>query len=456
MDGSQSPTLPPAVASRVPMQAGLRLRLVERFLQFNAWPASRKMMLLTGPVLGAHLLGSAIASIGYEASANIDLPMLDRFLVLWSVAVAAFFVLSAGLVMLRREAPWLPYAWVSVYSLFIVALFHLFGTMSTPHMLWYPAVITLWAIYFDERVGTFSAVYLFVLILALSALELSGRLPYAPLLIDRSVDAHRNAGWFAAHVLVSVVLLGMSFSLQWLALSVRSVQEQRLRDTHDLLDRRTGQIRRYVPAQIADQILAGHGPGGGPHERRPLTVFFSDLEGFTGIAERLDPEDLSQVMNEYFTEMTAIAKRHGGTVDEFSGDAILILFGAPQFTNERDHALRAARMSLEMQSAVARLNARWFAAGIDVVFRVRMGINSGMVTVGHFGSQDRMKYTALGTHVNLAARLQYGCVPGRVLVSHSTRHWIHDQIECRPMGEVQFKGVSRPVRTYELVGEAGA
>ena len=455
MDGSQPPGLNSGSANPA-AEAGLRLRLVERFLQFNSWPASRKTALLTGPVLGAHLLGSAIAHLGYDASANIDLPGLDRFLALWSAAVAAFFVISGTMVVLGREGRWLPYAWVVVYSAFIAAMFHLFGTMSTPHMLWYPAVITLWAIYFDERVGTFSAVYLFVLIVALSVLEVSGRLPYAPLLIDRTVDAHRNAGWFAAHVLVAVVLLSLSFALQWLALSVRGVQERRLREANALLDQRTSLIRRYVPAQIADDILAGRQVGDGPHERRPLSVFFSDLQGFTEIAERLDPEDLSQVINEYFTEMTAIAKCHGGTVDELSGDAILILFGAPRFTSERDQALRAARMAMQMQSAVRTLNARWFSAGIDVVFRVRMGINTGMVTVGHFGSKDRMKYTALGTHVNLAARLQAGCVPGEVLVSHATRHWIHDEIECRPMGEVQFKGVSRPVRTYQLVGEVAA
>lgn len=432
-------------------QAGLRLRLVERFLQFNAWPASHKTALLTGPVLVAHLIGSTIAHVGYDASANIDLAGLDRFLALWSAVVAAFFVLSGAMVLLSREGRWLPYAWVGVYSLFIAAMFHLFGTMSTPHMLWYPAVISLWAIYFDERVGAFSAVYLFVLIVGLSVLEVSGRLPYAPLLIDRAVDAHRNAAWFAAHVLVSVVLLSVSFALQWLALSVRRVQEQRLRQANALLDQRTGLIRRYVPAQIADEILAGRQVAGGPLERRSLSVFFSGLQGFTEIAERLDPEDLSQVINEYFTEMTAIAKRHGGTVDELSGDSILVLFGAPQFSGERDQALRAARMALEMQAAVRDLNARWFAAGIDVVFRVRMGIDSGMVTVGHFGSQDRLKYTALGTHVNLAAQLEAGCRPGQVLVSHATRHWIHDTIECRPMGEVQYKGPNRPVRTYELV-----
>lgn len=456
MDGSPRPdvALEPAVSA--PSPTGLRVRLVERFIRFNSWPASHKTVLLTGPVLGAHLVGSVIAHVGYDASANVDLPALDRFLAMWSAAVAAFFLLSGTMALLGREGRWLPYAWVAVYSLFIAAMFHLFGTMSTPHMLWCPAVITLWAIYFDERVGTFSAVWLFALVVGLSVLEVSGRLPYAPLLLDRAVDAHLNAGWFAAHVLVAVVLLSMSFALQWLALSVRGIQEQRLRDANALLDQRTGLIRRYLPTQIADEILAGRQVSGGPHERRPLSIFLSDVQGFTEIAERLDPEDLSQIINEYFTEMTAIATRHGGTVDELSGDAILILFGAPRFSGERDQALRAARMAIEMQSAVGVLNARWFAAGIDVVFRVRMGINSGMVTVGHFGSPDRMKYTALGTHVNLAARLQAGSRPGQILVSHATRHWIHDAIECRPMGEVQFRGLSRPVRTYELVFEAGA
>jgi len=430
----------------------LRTQLVERFIAFNTWPASRKLALLTGPVLLAHLVGSTVAHFGFDASANIDLARLDAFLGWWSGAVAVFFGVSLGLVHTGRNWPAIPYAWVAVYSLFIVWMLHLFGTMSSPHMLWYPAVITLWAIYFDERVGVFSAAYLFVLIVLVGVLEVQGVIAYAPLLLDRTVDAQRNLGWLSAHVLVTVVLLSLSFLLQWLALSVRQVQETRLREANVLLDQSMRLIRRYVPTQIADDILAGQGQVTGGNERRRLTIFFSDLVGFTEIAERLDPEDLSRIINEYFSEMTAIAQRNGGTVDELSGDAILVLFGAPRFTDDRDHALRCARMALQMQDAVKVLNARWAADGIDVAFSVRMGINSGVVTIGHFGSPDRMKYTALGTHVNVAARLQAICQPGQVLVSQASWLLMNDRIDCFPCGEVQLKGLQRPVTVHQVIG----
>ncbi len=402
-------------------------------------------------MLLAHLVGSTVAHFGFHASANIDLARLDLFLALWSATVAGFFVLSLSMSLSGREGRFTAYAWVAVYSLFIVWMLHLFGTMSSPHLLWYPAVISLWAIYFDERVGVFSAAYLFVLIIIVCGLEMAGVLSYAPLLIERTVDAQRNLGWVGAHVLVTVVLLSLSFLLQWLALSVRRLQETRLRLANAMLDRSTQLIRRYVPTQIADEILAGKQQAAGRNERRPLTIFFSDIVGFTQIAERLPPEDLARIINEYFSEMTAIAQCHGGTVDELSGDAILVLFGAPSFTDDRDHALRAAAMAIEMQVAAEVLNLRWVDAGIDVAFQIRMGINSGVVTIGHFGSPDRMKYTALGTHVNLAARLQARCTPGKILVSHSTRDWIHDRIACAPRGEMQFKGLSKPVLTYEVI-----
>ncbi|WP_133880574.1 adenylate/guanylate cyclase domain-containing protein [Panacagrimonas perspica] len=430
----------------------LRTRLVERFIAFNTWPASRKLALLTGPVLLAHLVGSTVAHFGFDASANIDLARLDTFLGWWSGAVAGFFALSLWLVYTARDWRAVPYAWVAVYSLFIVWMLHLFGTMSSPHMLWYPAVITLWAIYFDERVGVFSAAYLFVWIVLVGVLEVQGVIDYAPLLLDRTVDAQRNLGWLSAHVLVTVVLLSLSFLLQWLALSVRRVQETRLRQANALLDRSMRLIRRYVPTQIADDILAGGAQATGDNERRRLTIFFSDLVGFTEIAERLDPEDLSRIINEYFSEMTAIAERNGGTVDELSGDAILVLFGAPRFTNDRDHALRSVRTALQMQEAVRVLNARWAADGIDVAFCVRMGINSGVVTIGHFGSPDRMKYTALGTHVNVAARLQAICEPAQILISQATWLLVNDRMECASRGDVQLKGLQRPVTTYQVIG----
>lgn len=429
----------------------LRTALVDWFIEFNHWPTSRKTALLSGLVLIAHVVGSAAARMGFDASSNIDLPRLDAFLMVWCGFVALYFLLSVTVARSGREGRWTAYGWVSIYSVFIAILFHLFGTMSSPHVLWYPAAISLWALYFDERVGMFSAVFLFALLVGVGLLELQGVLDYAPLLLNRTVDAQRSVGWFGAHAVVILVLLSLSFALQWLAIATRRIQAARLHDANAMLDRSTRLIRRYVPVQIADGILSGRDHTPVQNERRQLSIFFSDLAGFSEIAERLAPEHLARVINEYFSEMNAIAQRHGGTVDELSGDAILVLFGAPQATDDRDHALRAARMSLEMQSVVESLNRRWATDGIEAVFRVRMGINTGVVTVGHFGSSDRMKYTALGTHVNLAARLQASCVPGRVLVSQSVWELVGAEIACQPMGQMQLKGISAPVMTYAIV-----
>lgn len=438
-------------AQPVPRDAG-RPTLVERFIEFNTWPNARKTALLAGLVLVAHVVGSSLAHYAFAKSGNVDMRLLDVFLLLWGGNVLLHLVVSLALVRRGAEGRWTAYSWVTTYSVFIAVMLHLFGTMSTPHVLWYPAAISLWALYFDEVVGLYSALLLLGLILVVGGLELVGLLPYAPLLQERSLDAQHNLGWFSGHVLVFMVLLSLSFVLQWLAVAVRKVQESRLREAHAMLDRSTRLIRRYVPAQIADAILTDHHESDYPHERRRLTIFFSDVVGFSELAERLEPADLSRVVNEYFSAMTAVAERFGGTVDELSGDAILVLFGAPQATDDRDHALRAARMSVQMQEAVQGLDELWRRDGIAVDLKVRMGINTGVVTIGSFGSAQRTKYSAVGTPVNLAARLQAACEPGRVLISHDTWLLVHDEVGCTPHGELTLKGVSRPVTAYELDG----
>jgi class 3 adenylate cyclase len=210
-------------------------------------------------------------------------------------------------------------------------------------------------------------------------------------------------------------------------------------------------IRRYVPEQVADAVLSGANETVERHERRKLTIFFSDLVGFTDLSEELEPEDLANVLHDYFTEMNAIARKHGGTVDDLVGDAILVLFGAPERTDDRDQALRAVRMAVEMQEAMGPLNQRWEAAGIPETLRVRMGINTGVATVGNFGSAERTKYTALGKQVNVAARIQAQCDPGKVLISHPTWLLVRDEIACTPMGELTLKGLHKPMPAHEVV-----
>jgi class 3 adenylate cyclase len=209
-------------------------------------------------------------------------------------------------------------------------------------------------------------------------------------------------------------------------------------------------LRRYVPEQVADAVMSSTPEAVDRHERRKLTIFFSDLVGFTDLSEEMEPEDLANVLHDYFTEMNAIARKHGGTVDDLIGDAVLVLFGAPDFTDDRDQALRAVRMAAEMQEAMTALNERWASGGIPETLVVRMGINTGLATVGNFGSAERTKYTALGKQVNVAARIQSQCEPGKVLIGHTTWLLVRDEISCTPKGELQLKGLRKPMAAYEV------
>lgn len=210
-------------------------------------------------------------------------------------------------------------------------------------------------------------------------------------------------------------------------------------------------LRRYVPEQVAEAVLSNRSAAIGTHERRKLTIFFSDLVGFTDLSDEMEPEDLAAVLHDYFTEMSVVALKHGGTVDDLIGDAVLVLFGAPDFTDDRDQALRAVRMAVEMQEAMAGLNQRWASAGIPETLTVRMGINTGLATVGNFGSAERTKYTALGKQVNIAARIQSKCEPGKVLIGHTTWLLVRDEIACTPQGELTLKGLRKPMPAYEVV-----
>lgn len=230
---------------------------------------------------------------------------------------------------------------------------------------------------------------------------------------------------------------------------------QRWREREAQLEVANRLIRRYVPSQLADRILAGQHHESIGYERRNLTIFFSDIKGFTETADQLEAEKLSELLNEYLSEMSEIANKYGGTVDKFVGDAIMIFFGAPMATNDRDHALRAVCMAMEMQERMHELNRKWYKSGIQTPFQIRVGINTGMANVGDFGSRDRMDYTAIGNQVNLAARIEARCDPGKIMISHSTWGLVHDEIACIQKGEIEVKGIHYPIKVYEIETASG-
>jgi class 3 adenylate cyclase len=209
-------------------------------------------------------------------------------------------------------------------------------------------------------------------------------------------------------------------------------------------------LARYVPPQLAKKILAGDVAPVRDHHRRKLVMFFSDIKDFTRTTDSLEPEDMGELLNEYFSCMNDIIQKYEGTLANITGDALFVFFGAPDRTDDRDHALRCVRMAMEMQQKMQKLQKKWFSEGIEYPLQIRCGISTGMATVGSFGSGQRSEYSAMGMQVNLASRLESACEAGGILISHSTWALINDQVDCRSKETIEAKGFSRPVRAYEV------
>ncbi|MGD9363195.1 MAG: adenylate/guanylate cyclase domain-containing protein [Desulfobacterales bacterium] len=209
-------------------------------------------------------------------------------------------------------------------------------------------------------------------------------------------------------------------------------------------------MARYVPPQLAEKILAGDVAPLRNHRRRKLVMFFSDIKDFTRTTDSMEPEDMAELLNEYFSCMNDIIQKYEGTLANITGDALFVFFGAPDSTDDRDHALRCVRMAMEMQLKMQDLQKKWFSEGIEYPLHIRCGINTGMATVGSFGSGQRSEYSAMGMQVNLASRLETACEPGGILISHSTWALINDQVDCRSKASIEMKGFSRPLRAYEV------
>jgi adenylate cyclase len=156
--------------------------------------------------------------------------------------------------------------------------------------------------------------------------------------------------------------------------------------------------------------------------------------------------------------MSSVALKHGGTIDKFVGDAILIFFGDPETKGDAEDAKSCLQMAAEMQHRLAELHVKWRNAGVEQPFRARIGINTGFCNVGNFGSTDRMDYTIQGAEVNLAARLQSIAEPGHIVISYETYSLVRDMVVAHPLPAITVKGISREIVPYAveaMLDEAG-
>jgi class 3 adenylate cyclase len=210
-------------------------------------------------------------------------------------------------------------------------------------------------------------------------------------------------------------------------------------------------LSKYLSPQVWQSIFTGERDVRLETRRKKLSVFFSDIKGFTDLSEEMEPEALTELLNHYFNEMSEVALKYGGTIDKFVGDSIMIFFGDPSSRGQKEDALACVSMAVDMRNHMKIMRQRWRSQGIRTPLEIRMGISSGFVTVGNFGAENRMDYTIIGKEVNLASRLEQLAEPGQILVSYETFSLIKERIMCRDKGEITVKGFGRPVAIYEVI-----
>ncbi|MBP3961330.1 CHASE2 domain-containing protein [Paenibacillus lignilyticus] len=227
--------------------------------------------------------------------------------------------------------------------------------------------------------------------------------------------------------------------------------------SHYLAERRersrvTNIFGRFVPRTVVDEMLASGEEVTVGGQRRDISVIFVDIRGFTPMSEKLEPEQVIQVLNEYLDICTKAVFNWNGTLDKFIGDGVMAIFGAP--ITQPNHPELAVRAALEMKRQSAELEERCLRE-IGVPVRFGVGVNSGPAVVGNIGSQMlRLDYTAIGDTVNLAARLESNAKPGQILISEETLARVKGKFITQSIGEVKVKGKERPVLVTEVLGEA--
>jgi class 3 adenylate cyclase len=222
--------------------------------------------------------------------------------------------------------------------------------------------------------------------------------------------------------------------------------EQRVTDQVGEIER-MGRLRRFLPPQVADLIVASGSEKQLESHRREITALFCDLRGFTGFSESADPEDVMTLLGEYHEAIGASIIKYSGTLERYAGDGVMVVFNDP--VPVANPALQAVLMALEMRDAIGALTETWRRWGHDIGFGV--GIAHGFATLGTIGFEGRFDYAAIGTVSNVASRLCDEAKPGQILISPRVLTKVENAVKVEPVGEFELKGIRRPLAAYNVV-----
>ena len=225
--------------------------------------------------------------------------------------------------------------------------------------------------------------------------------------------------------------------------------EQRVSDQVDEIERMS-RLRRFLPPQVADLIVASGTERQLESHRREITALFCDLRGFTGFSESADPEDVMTVLREYHEALGASIIKYSGTLERYAGDGVMVVFNDP--VPVENPALQAVLMALEMRDAIGALTETWHRWGHHIGFGI--GIAHGFATLGTIGFEGRFDYAAIGTVSNVASRLCDEAKPGQILISPRVLTKVENAVKVEPVGEFELKGIRRPLAAYNVVAAA--
>jgi class 3 adenylate cyclase len=379
----------------------------------------------------------------YFMASSKGTPEADGVVTVWMWGVGVWFLATVGLVLLPAEKTRRLHAVAWTLTLVCLALEiftnevvnYAYGSTSSHTPMFLVLIVIVYRCFFGYLFGLCAVLLSVGMFGGEILLQAVGWLPTHPFLDIPLASAEviaRRQFFVTQSVIVCTILAFMLANL-----SMNQVARLHRYITESIL-------QRYLPPALVRRAARGELSLDGDPERRVVTILFTDLVGFTPLSEELGPERLGKVLNSYLSRVSMLAHEHGATVDKFIGDAVMILFGAPDELPPGEQAERAMHLAREIHKIVQTID-----TGIGRTLEARTGINTGEVVLGSFGSPQRSDYTVLGPAVNIAARLESASRPGRVLVGEATAALLVDA-PLFSVGPLQLKGVPQDVEGFFL------